>query len=238
MRRVRYAPIFTKAYFVSVAVVSFTIIISPNFANSQSQPSSLWDHNNSVMALYANGSARTFLYHDPRPAMREVGVQRGTLLFSGSKDGDSYSGTAYIFSRHCTPHPYSVSGIVDDDGRRVTMTGTAPTGFNSACRPVGYFEDTLVFTLREVLSPPPPVSQAPSISQGYVNSQQLAQRRTQLTRTQCARRPRRTNEPKPNGVNKQPYYCCALSKKSNAETPKMIVARERRQIARERMQQI
>ena len=46
----------------------------------QCQPASLWDHNNSVMALYADGASRVFRYHEPRIGMQLEGVVSGSLL--------------------------------------------------------------------------------------------------------------------------------------------------------------
>jgi hypothetical protein len=68
--------------------------------------------------------------------MRQEGVEKGAILFSGTKDGDTYQGTAYIFHRNCEPVPYSVSGTVWDDSRRVTLNGNAPPTLDSNCQPI------------------------------------------------------------------------------------------------------
>lgn len=107
---------------------------------------SQWTHNDSVVTLVAEGTARRFYYLEPRSGLRDIGVRDGTLLFSGVRDGFTYRGTAYIFSRGCRPFPYEVSGIVSDDQREVTMHGMAPSpGPN--CTIAGRVPDTLVFTL-------------------------------------------------------------------------------------------
>lgn len=104
-----------------------------------------WLHNGSIMRLEASGNGRRFYYEAPRAGMRNVGVTPGTLLFEGTRDGDIYSGTAYIFARGCAPAPYTVAGVVSDDDRRVTMSGRAPR-LGRDCSINGTREDTLVFT--------------------------------------------------------------------------------------------
>lgn len=106
--------------------------------------SSLWSHNGSVMSLSAEGATRRFTYHRPRSGIARQGATRGALLFEGHRSGDTYSGTAYIFSRNCGKFPYRVSGSVQNGDRRVVMRGKAPKP-NDDCRIAGYRADTLVF---------------------------------------------------------------------------------------------
>jgi hypothetical protein len=54
-------------------------------------PASLWSHNGSTVDLYAEGDARSFRYHNARKGLRDEGVVAGTLLFEGSRSGDTYS---------------------------------------------------------------------------------------------------------------------------------------------------
>lgn len=105
----------------------------------------LWDHNGSVMRLQANGARRRFYYERPRSGMRAVGVGPGVLLFDGRRKGNTYSGTAYIFTRRCGKHGYSVEGFVGSDDRSVTLRGLAPR-LDTQCRRLGAREDRLVFT--------------------------------------------------------------------------------------------
>lgn len=104
-----------------------------------------WLHNGSIMRLEASGNGRRFYYEAPRAGMRNVGVTPGTLLFEGTRNGDVYSGTAYIFAKGCRPAPYAVTGVVSDDDRRVAMSGQAPR-VGRDCSIRGTREDTLVFT--------------------------------------------------------------------------------------------
>ena len=108
---------------------------------------SCWDHNGSIMRLQAQGNQRWLSYEVPRDVLRQAGVQRGTLLFNGVKNGNWYSGTARVFSRFCpgSPLEYFVEGPVRGDQLQVTVSGTREV-FNQ-CRPTGrYTSDTLVFT--------------------------------------------------------------------------------------------
>src|SRR5437016_4979405 len=107
--------------------------------------SSIWDHNGSAVYLSADGAGRRFYYQAPRAGLQEVGVQPGNLLFDGRRDGNRYSGTAYVFSKSCGGLAYAVSGPVSSDQRSVTMYGKAPT-VSTNCRVVGYRDDVLVFT--------------------------------------------------------------------------------------------
>ena len=104
-----------------------------------------WDHNGSIMRLEADGNVRRFYYVAPRAGMRRAGASNGTLLFDGFRDGDSYTGTAYIFAAGCAPQPYPVSGTVSAGDNRVVMVGRAPR-VGKRCDVTGYRDDTLVFT--------------------------------------------------------------------------------------------
>jgi hypothetical protein len=96
------------------------------------------------MYLIVNGNKREFYYHRPRQGMIEEGVRPGTLLFSGYVSGNTYQGIAYFFSARCGKRPYQVSGPVQEDGGRVTMTGIG-TVINDRCQTVSNINDTLVF---------------------------------------------------------------------------------------------
>lgn len=105
-----------------------------------------WMHNGSEMKLIANGNKRRFVYEIPRSGLSSVGIKRGETVFEGTRDGNSYSGTAYIFKSGCDPQGYPVSGSVASDERSITMTGQRPK-VASGCRVDRYEDDTLVFEL-------------------------------------------------------------------------------------------
>jgi|GEM_PF-3306726 len=107
-----------------------------------------WDHNNSEMSIEVDGGSIRIFYRNPRQGMREEGVTPGTLLFEGRLSGRQVAGTAHLFSGACgSKYPYSVTGTVSDDGRRIEMSGNAPR-INAECRIVGRRRDDLVFTRR------------------------------------------------------------------------------------------
>jgi len=110
---------------------------------------SCWDHNGSLMRMKAQGANRWLSYERPRSVLRNAGVRRGTLLFNGVKNGNWYSGTARLYSKHCPDAPleYFVEGPVRSDQLQVTVRGVRPV--YSQCQPTGRSrEDVLVFTYR------------------------------------------------------------------------------------------
>ena len=108
---------------------------------------SFWNHNGSVMRLTADGNNREFTYEEPTDRMIGAGVTTGTVLFTGKRTGNRYSGTAYVFSKDCdAPLPYKVSGTVQKNETKVVMTGTRKS-YGAGCRPTGRTtKDTRVFT--------------------------------------------------------------------------------------------
>lgn len=106
---------------------------------------SYWTHNGSLVSLAAEGNTRSFFYERPREGMQAYGAEKGALLFKGAREGEAYSGTAYVFAGRCGAIPYAVRGIVSHDNRRVTMTGQAPSQVNAQCQVTSYRPDTLVF---------------------------------------------------------------------------------------------
>lgn len=117
------------------------------------EPASFWNHNGSVMALYAVGDGRVFRYQEPRIGMQQEGVVAGTVRFQGTKTGNSYSGTAFVFSRRCGARPFQVRGTASEDEREINLHGNAPAGFDAACRPTVYSKHVVNFTfLRSVNS--------------------------------------------------------------------------------------
>jgi hypothetical protein len=124
------------------AVIALAIVL---FATA-GHAGNLWDHNGSVVSLEANGATRKFYYRTPRPGLPATS---GALLFSGRKEGDRYSGTAYVFSPKCGARGYPVSGPVAGDQRTVTLYGQAPH-VDSNCRVTSHRDDMLVFTYQDV----------------------------------------------------------------------------------------
>src|SRR5947208_1099306 len=122
----------------------FTLIAMTADGSAQGT-SSRWDHNGSLVSLSATGTRRQFHYQSPAADLLQIGVQPGTLLFDGRKVGNTYSGTAYVFSKVCGALPYATEGAVTPDQRTVTMYGKAPI-VDSTCSVVQYRDDVLVFS--------------------------------------------------------------------------------------------
>jgi hypothetical protein len=50
----------------------------------------------------------------------------GALLFEGERVGNSFIGTAYVFSTKCGPRGYAVRGFVTNNDQKIVMRGKAP----------------------------------------------------------------------------------------------------------------
>jgi hypothetical protein len=79
---------------------------------------SCWTHNGSLMRLRAYADSRSIVYEVPRHGLSAIGIRRGTELFNGTSDGESYSGTAVVF----TPFKTS-SGFLANDAVRYNVSG-------------------------------------------------------------------------------------------------------------------
>jgi hypothetical protein len=121
--------------------------IPPPSDSGGSSGRSYWAHNGSVLYLIANGRSRELYYDTPKPGLVTAGATPGSLLFKGTFQNGTYSGTAYIFNKRCGTVPYQVSGPVSNDFESVTMQGDAPSGLDANCNPTKYVADTLQFSL-------------------------------------------------------------------------------------------
>lgn len=118
---------------------------------------SLWNHNGSVVELRASGNAREFYYAEPR---KSLPVAPGTLLFTGKREGNIYTGQAYVFSSRCGPRSFAVMGPVSDDERTVTLYGRAPRR-NANCEIVGSRDEVLIFSYLQAGVPDYPSNEPP-----------------------------------------------------------------------------
>lgn len=129
------------------------------FASTDRDDQLLWNLNGSTLYLVAKGKSRRFVYKEPRPAMRSLGVEPGSVLFDGEVYGETYQGTAF-FSSQCGRSPVHVVGPILDSYRRVELHGQKPN-FNGSCRIVGYIDSTLALQLIEPVNPAPAVTALP-----------------------------------------------------------------------------
>jgi len=146
-----------RAEFAVAAIALVATVAAPGAINewcssalAQTQTASpeltIWDHNGSVMYLVANGKSREFYYQKPRAGMLDAGARPGSLLFRGEIDNGKYSGTAYIFNRHCGQIPFQVEGSILDNDERIMLTGQAPRVARN-CRADESYTSNLEFRL-------------------------------------------------------------------------------------------
>ena len=100
-----------------------------------------WNHDGSLMTLVeGENNSRAIYYHFPRPAMADIGVTEGTLLFRGYETEGRWFGVAYVFKSGCPPIPYRVEGNLhpnDRGGMSVHLRGPAPAEY-IGCDPISY----------------------------------------------------------------------------------------------------
>src|SRR6516165_11536833 len=105
---------------------------------------SFWAHNRSIMYMLEDGTRRHIYYDDPRPGLKEVGVEQSTLLFDGAVNGTTLSGTAYVFAKDCHPLAFSAKGKLTREGKLITLKGKAPR-IGTKCSIAGSKQETLIF---------------------------------------------------------------------------------------------
>jgi hypothetical protein len=110
---------------------------------------SVWDLNGSQLYLSTSGVQREFRYHTVRSGLQDAGVQIGTVWFQGTRSGNQYSGTAYVFSKSCGAISYGITGSISKDERTITFKGSVPSVSGDDCALVGYHDDTDVLRLLE-----------------------------------------------------------------------------------------
>src|SRR5262249_60594062 len=88
----------------------------------QARPSSL-----TLSDSITRSNGRRFRYTHAVADLLEFGVQSGTLLFDGRRNGNQYSGTAYVFSKLCGALSYAVLGPASPDDRTSQCTEKRPT---------------------------------------------------------------------------------------------------------------
>jgi hypothetical protein len=146
-----------------ILIATISVLLSARISVAQQSGPVLWEHNGSIVYLVANGTERSFFYHEPRPGIAEQGVRTDTLLFRGTARGSTYAGTAFIFRRGCGSFPYQVTGTIYDNYERVVLEGRAPR-VASNCAVIGYVSDQLEFIL---IKPSSSSATGPSMFQSF-----------------------------------------------------------------------
>jgi hypothetical protein len=106
---------------------------------------SLWNNNGSIVRLVSEGQTRKFIIELPRAGLTDAGLQPGQVVFDGIRDGGSYSGTAYVFSKRCGTLAFKVQGPVSADQQQVALYGNRPS-VDPNCRVVSSQKDVFVFS--------------------------------------------------------------------------------------------
>ncbi len=117
---------------IGLASVAMTLSVAlPAMAETR-----VYNHNGSAVELTRNGQRVTIKYRLPRPGLSNIGIRKGTILFTGKLDGGAYmDGQARLFRKGCKPIPYYVYGDYRP-GKTFVLTGTAPVLARSGCRVV------------------------------------------------------------------------------------------------------
>ncbi|MCU0791188.1 MAG: hypothetical protein MUE79_09090 [Nitratireductor sp.] len=111
-----------------------------------------YNHNGSEMRLERCGEDLRIVYENPRRAMREIGVRRGTVLFEGRlrriDRNEFIEGNAKTFRAGCGAAPFYVKGGISRRGQRdpvpFTLRGAAPVR-DAQCRKTGTMNIELEF---------------------------------------------------------------------------------------------
>jgi hypothetical protein len=119
----------------------FCAFVLVSLSATSGHATEFFNYNNSVFELKSSGSTRQFVYLQPRAGLP---VTAGTVVFSGTRSGNTYSGTAYVFSAVCGAIGYSVTGIVSAEHASVTLRGQVPVR-DAQCNVTGTRDNVLVF---------------------------------------------------------------------------------------------
>ncbi len=106
-----------------------------------------WYHNGSQVRIVAQGLRRRIVFVVPNPRLTSLGVAAGDVLFDGRRDGNRYSGKAYVYTKRCRAKAFDVSGDVEEGERRVVVTGRVPV-LSRDCQIANRRDMRLVFERR------------------------------------------------------------------------------------------
>jgi hypothetical protein len=134
--------------FITASVIPFLLLVVFCGSPGLSQPTSIWNHNGSLMSLELAGNQVRVVYVQPRPGMIDAGARAGSQLFDGHLQGNHLIGFARIFVWQCGQFPYQVDGEVANNGTYITLKGDAPLVERATCVLKGSTPDVLNFDLK------------------------------------------------------------------------------------------
>jgi hypothetical protein len=114
----------------------------PTIIPGQAAPGeSLWLHNGSIMSLKSNGDAVDLYYARPSRFMSETGAINGTPYFKGHKEGQTYQGKAYVYTRYCKGRQFGfeVTGVENAEHTSIVLKGKPPHVNIDICK-TGFFD--------------------------------------------------------------------------------------------------
>jgi hypothetical protein len=94
--------------------------------DSSERETSYWHHNGSILKLVSAGVQRRLVYVAPREGLLRVGIEPGTVLFTGIRDGGVYRGISHRFSAKCGAISFDVTGSIENGEKRIVLQGLAP----------------------------------------------------------------------------------------------------------------
>ena len=109
---------------------------------SKKRDAQFWSLGGSIMRMQENGANRRIVYEAPSAELSGIGVQNGTVFFTGEQKGRGYEGTAHRFGKGCPPAPYPVVGELSDDGATLTLRGTTPQ-LDANCKTVSFLDRSI-----------------------------------------------------------------------------------------------
>jgi hypothetical protein len=110
---------------------------------------SFWSFNGSVMLLEIRGNQRRFSYHQPRDALKSLGIVQGMILFDGQRRGKTFVGSMFTFAK-CGRFETQVVGDIGEGDKSISFTEDSPV-IDSSCRRTGSIRKVLDFTFIEMV---------------------------------------------------------------------------------------
>lgn len=110
--------------------------VTPQATASPPQEKSYLFHNGSEIVATFEGQRMRMYYEKPKPSLRSVDVDQGTLLFDGTANDGHIRGTAFAFRKGCPPAPYQVEGVAHGDVG-FELAGPGPV-FGPGCSVTGF----------------------------------------------------------------------------------------------------
>jgi hypothetical protein len=109
---------------------------------------SMSDLDKSLVRLEASGPNRDLYVLRPNDTWRIAGALVDAWIFTGKRDGNEYSGTAWAYAGACGRFSYAVEGPVLNDDTTVVLKGKAPQIDQKTCKQVSQRDEELVFNFK------------------------------------------------------------------------------------------